>query len=113
MERTGTGTMEAVAGGGRRFLPGGQQRTDYAVVSPGSGPTSERSWHRAVGPRWCSYPRSTWPADLHTGRNIHTWFEIVSQDGPDDLVTGLLLQVDPEIGPYFGGAIKASASPTC
>lgn len=105
VERTGSGTMEAAPGGGRRFLPGGQQRTDHVVltrVGADVGALVAPSGRATVvlAPLVDVAQRTS-----VTGRNIHTWFEIVSQDGPDDLVTGLLLQVDPEIGPYFGGAI--------
>lgn len=106
VERTGSGAMEAVAGGGRRFLPGGQQRTDHVVLTRVGADVGA-----LVAPSGRATVMLVPQVDVAqrtsvTGRNIHTWFEIVSQDGPDDLVTGLLLQVDPEIGPYFGGAIN-------
>ncbi|MFV0259649.1 MAG: hypothetical protein ACK5PP_14530 [Acidimicrobiales bacterium] len=107
VERVGAGTI-AASGQGRVFGPGGQQRSDYAIVTrvgadvadllPATGRASV-----TFTPRVDVLERS-----VPTGRNIHTWFQIVSEAGPDQLVTGVSLQVDPEIGPYLSGAIQGT-----
>ncbi|MFV0523162.1 MAG: hypothetical protein ACK5RL_01535 [Acidimicrobiales bacterium] len=107
VERAGAGTIET-DGQGRVFGPGGQQRTDYAIVTlvgadvadliPASGRATV-----TFTPRVDVLSRT-----VTTGRNIHTWFEIVSEAGPDQLVTGVSLQVDPEIGPYLSGAVQGT-----
>lgn len=106
VDQVGTGTIEAVPGGGRRFRPGGQQRTDYAVVSRIGADVG--ALVPAAGRATVVFVPQVDVAGrtVPTGRNIHTWFEIVSQEGPSNLVTGVLLQVDPEIGPYLAGAIQ-------
>ena len=104
-DQRGSGSIEAVAGGGRRFLPGGQQRTDYAVISRIGADVGALLPPRGRATVILVPQVDVGQRSVPDGRNIHTWFEIVSQEGPDHLVTGLQLQVDPEIGPYFGGAI--------
>ncbi len=104
----GLGTIEAVADGGRRFLPGGQQRDDYAILTAMGGPVAnlfdavEGQVEVVITPLVDMAERTT-----PTGRNINTYLDVVRDELSDQNVFGLSLNVDPEIGPYLSGHIRA------
>ena len=110
VEQVGAGAITAAVGvpGGRSFVPGGQQRTDYAVLTRVGADVAALA--PATGRVTISFT-SLGGLDERvspTGRNIHTWYELVSAEGAANLVTGVSLQIDPEIGPYFSVAIAGT-----
>lgn len=106
VDQVGNGFIEAVPGGGWRFLPGGQQRYDYAVI--GKVGADVQILVPATGKAVATFVPlvSMTGRSVPTGRNIQTWFEVVSEEGLDHPVLGMSLQVDPEIGPYLTATIQ-------
>jgi hypothetical protein len=106
VDQRGTGSIEAVAGGGWRFLPGGQQRYDYAVITKVGADV--QALVPVTGKAVATFVPlvSMTGRSVPTGRNIQTWFEVVSEEGPDHPVLSMSLQVDPEIGPYLAATIQ-------